>query len=81
MRNTFSTKKGKILMAFQNGDRLTAAKAYALTGTMRLAANVFALRAEGYNIIRSDRNDLNGVLFTEYHLEAGVARGKALVAA
>lgn len=81
MRNKRSTKKGTILMAFQNGERLTAAKAYAVAGTMRLAANVFALRAEGYNIVRTDREDINGVLFTEYHLASGVATSKQLVAA
>ena len=81
MRNRNMTKKGKILMAFQNGDKLTAAKAYALTGSMRLAANVFALRSEGYNIMREDREDLNGILFTEYRLQTGVASSKALVAA
>ena len=64
-----STKKGTILMALQNGEKLTAAKAYAIANTMRLAANVFALRAEGYNIVREDRADINGTLFTEYYLD------------
>lgn len=62
-----NTKKYAILMAFQRGEKLTAYKALAY-GTMRLAAVVFALRAEGYNISREDREDGNGVLFTEYAL-------------
>jgi len=75
-----NTKKYAILMAFERGERLTALKAIAY-GTMRLAAYVHALRAEGYNIQREDRNDGNGVLFTEYHLDSSVAADKQLAAA
>jgi hypothetical protein len=75
-----NTKKFAIYSALLRGERLTAYKALAY-GTMRLAAVVFALRAEGYNIKREDREDGNGVLFTEYHLVSGVAANKQLAAA
>ena len=62
------SKKATILMALKNGERLTAAKGYAIAGTMRIAAVVFALRSEGYTIVREDRHDINGTVFTEYFM-------------
>lgn len=61
------SKTTTIKRALQSGEKLTHLKALAY-GTHRLAAIIYNLRKQGYNIVTKIRHDSNGTEFAEYSL-------------
>lgn len=69
---TTSTQNEAVLKTLQEGAVLTPALAYALIGTMRLAARVWDLRRAGHDIETTDIKTAGGAVVAGYRLRVRV---------